>query len=172
MTEPQKLRITEKISYGFGDFASCLYWATVGNFLLIFYTDTFGLSALAAGTMLGISRFTDAFFDPVIGMMADRTKSRWGKFRPFLLYCCIPLAIAGFLTFTVPDFGAKGKLIWAYATFNALMLLYTAINIPYTAMLGVMSSNPDERTSLSSIKFVGAFAAGIVVSASLLPMAK
>ena len=172
MTEQQKLRFTEKFSYGFGDFASCLYWATISNFLLIFYTDTFGLTALAAGTMLGVSRFTDAFFDPVIGMIADRTKSRWGKFRPFLLYGCVPLAVAGFLTFTVPDFGAKGKLIWAYATFNALMLIYTAINIPYTAMLGVISPNPDDRTALSSIKFVGAFAAGIVVSATLLPMAK
>lgn len=172
MSVQDKLPFREKISYGFGDFASCLYWQTISSFLLIFYTDTFGLTALAAGAMLGVSRFTDAFFDPVIGMIADRTNSRWGKFRPFLLYGCVPMAIAGFLTFTVPDFGAKGKLIWAYATFNALMLIYTAINIPYTAMLGVMSANPNERTALSSIKFVGAFAAGIVVSATLLPMAK
>jgi len=172
MTEQQKLRITEKLSYGFGDFASCLYWQTISTYLLIFYTDIFGITALAAGAMLGISRVSDAFFDPVIGMIADRTKSRWGKFRPFLLYGCVPLAVAGFLTFTVPDFGAKGKLIWAYFTFNALMLIYTTINIPYTAMLGVISPNPNERTALSSIKFVGAFAAGIIVSATLLPMAK
>jgi GPH family glycoside/pentoside/hexuronide:cation symporter len=122
--------------------------------------------------MITLSRSTDAFFDPVIGMIADRTKSRWGKFRPYLLFGCVPLAIAGVLTFTVPGFGATGKLIWAYATFNALMILYTAINIPYTAMLGVISPNSNERTTLSSIKFVGAFAAGIVVSATLLPMAK
>jgi GPH family glycoside/pentoside/hexuronide:cation symporter len=141
-------------------------------YLLIFYTDIFGITALAAGAMLGLSRFSDAFFDPVIGMIADRTKSRWGKFRPFLLWGCVPLALAGFLTFTVPDFGEKGKLIWAYLTFNALMLIYTTINIPYTAMLGVISPNPNERTALSSIKFVGAFAAGIIVSATLLPMAK
>ena len=172
MSDPQKLRFTEKFSYGFGDFASCLYWQTISTYLLIFYTDIFGIPALAAGAMLGLSRFTDAFFDPVIGMISDRTKSRWGKFRPFLLYGCVPLAIAGFLTFTVPNFGEKGKLIWAYATFNALMLIYTTINIPYTAMLGVMSTVPAERTALSSIKFVGAFAAGIVVSATLLPMAK
>ncbi len=162
----------EKFSYGFGDLASCLYWQTISTYLLIFYTDIFGITAIAAGTMLGISRITDAFFDPVIGMMADRTKSRWGKFRPFLLYGCVPLAVAGFLTFTVPDFGAKGKLIWAYCTFNALMLIYTTINIPYTALLGVISPNPNERTALSSIKFVGAFAAGIIVNATLLPMAK
>jgi len=162
----------EKFSYGFGDLASCLYWQTISMYLLIFYTDIFGITALAAGAMLGLSRFSDAFFDPVIGMIADRTKSRWGKFRPFLLWGCVPLALAGFLTFTVPDFGEKGKLIWAYLTFNALMLIYTTINIPYTAMLGVISPNPNERTALSSIKFVGAFAAGIIVSATLLPMAK
>ena len=168
----ERLKMREKFSYGFGDLASCLYWQTISMYLLIFYTDIFGITALAAGAMLGLSRFSDAFFDPVIGMIADRTKSRWGKFRPFLLWGCVPLALAGFLTFTVPDFGEKGKLIWAYLTFNALMLIYTTINIPYTAMLGVISPNPNERTALSSIKFVGAFAAGIIVSDTLLPMAK
>jgi GPH family glycoside/pentoside/hexuronide:cation symporter len=162
----------EKFSYGFGDLASCLYWATISQYLLIFYTDVFGITALAAGTMMGLSRFSDAFFDPVMGMLSDRTRSRWGKFRPFLLYGCVPMAVAGFLTFYTPDFGAKGKLIWAYLTFNAMMLIYTAINIPYTALLGVISPNPNERTSLSSIKYVGAFAGGIIVSATLLPMAK
>ena len=168
----QKVPLREKICYGFGDLASCLYWQTISLYLLIFYTDIFGISALAAGTMLGISRFSDAFFDPVIGMIADRTKSRWGKFRPFLLWGCVPLAAAGFLTFTVPGLGGTGKLVWAYVTFNAMMLLYTLINIPYTAMLGVLSPNPNERTALSSIKFVGAYAAGIIVAATLLPMAK
>ncbi len=168
----QKLKMREKFSYGFGDFASCLYWQTVSVYLAIFYTDIFGISALAAGTMIGLSRSTDAFFDPVIGMISDRTTSRWGKFRPYLLFGCVPLAVIGVLTFTVPSLGANGKLIWAWVTFNALMILYTAINIPYTAMLGVISPNPNERTMLSSIKFVGAFAAGIVVSATLLPMAK
>jgi GPH family glycoside/pentoside/hexuronide:cation symporter len=173
-TDPasERLSAREKFSYGFGDLASCLYWQTISLYLLIFYTDIFGITALAAGAMLGLSRPTDALFDPVIGMIADRTKSRWGKFRPFLLYGCVPLAVAGFLTFTVPDLGATGKLVWAYVTFNAMMLLYTTINIPYTAMLGVISPNPNERTALSSIKFVGAYAAGIIVSATLLPMAK
>jgi len=168
----ERLSMREKFSYGFGDLASCLYWQAVSNYLAIFYTDIFGLSALAAGTMIGLSRSTDAFFDPVIGMIADRTKSRWGKFRPYLLFGCVPLAVAGVLTFTVPALGAHGKLIWAYVTFNAMMILYTTINIPYTALLGVISPNPNERTMLSSIKFVGAFAAGIIVSATLLPMAK
>jgi len=171
-TAQDTIPMREKFAYGFGDLACCLYWQTVSTYLLIFYTDIFGLTALAAGAMIGLSRSTDAFIDPVIGMISDRTKSRWGKFRPYLLWGGVPLAIAGFLTFTVPDLGARGKLVWAYVTFNALMIIYTVINIPYTAMLGVMSSNPNDRTALSSIKFVGAFAAGIIVSATLLPMAK
>ena len=170
MSDPQKLRLTEKISYGFGDLASCLYWQTISVYLAIFYTDVFGISALAAGTMIGLSRSFDAIFDVVIGMLADRTTSRWGKFRPYLLYTCVPMAVIGLLTFTVPDFSEKGKLIWAYATFNALMLIYTTINIPYTAMLGVITPNPIERTALSSIKFVGAFAGGIIISATLMKM--
>jgi GPH family glycoside/pentoside/hexuronide:cation symporter len=169
---PEKLRLREKISYGFGDFASCLYWKTISDFLALFYTDVFGLSATAAGAMLGFSRSFDAVFDVVIGMLADRTNSRWGKFRPYLLYTCIPMAVFGLLTFTTPDFSAKGKLIWAYLTFNAMMLIYTTINIPYTAMLGVITPVPAERTALSSIKFVGAFAGGIVIAATLQSMVK
>ncbi|HEX2854377.1 MAG TPA: MFS transporter [Opitutaceae bacterium] len=172
-TDPtEKLRLREKVAYGFGDLASCLYWQTISVYLAIFYTDIFGISALAAGAMIGFSRSFDAIFDVVIGMVADRTNTRWGKFRPYLLWTCVPMAVIGLLTFTVPDFSEKGKLIWAYATFNALMLIYTTINIPYTAMLGVITPNPKERASLSSIKFVGAFAGGIIISATLLPMAK
>jgi GPH family glycoside/pentoside/hexuronide:cation symporter len=167
-----RLSMREKFSYGFGDLASCLYWQTISTYLAIFYTDIFGITAAAAGTMMAISRFSDAFFDPVMGMLSDRTRSRWGKFRPFLLWGCVPMAVAGFLTFYTPDFGAKGKLIWAYLTFNSMMLIYTAINIPYTALMGVISPNPSERTALSSIKYVGAFAGGIIISATLLPMAK
>jgi GPH family glycoside/pentoside/hexuronide:cation symporter len=168
----ERLKLREKFSYGFGDLASVLYWQTFMVYLTYFYTDVFGLAAAAAGTMIGLSRSMDAFFDPVMGMIADRTKSRWGKFRPYLLYLCVPMAVMGVLTFTVPSLGSTGKLIWAIITYNCLMLLYTAINIPYTAMLGVISPNPNERTALSSIKFVGAFSAGIIISALLLPMAK
>jgi len=166
------LTAREKLSYGFGDFASCLYWQTISVYLAYFYTDVFGITALAAGAMIGLSRTTDAFFDPIIGMLADRTRSRWGKFRPYLLWTCVPMAVMGWLTFTVPSFHEHAKLIWAYITFNGLMLIYTTINIPYTAMLGVITPNPAERTTLSSIKFVGAFAGGIVISATMLPMSK
>src|ERR1700690_1663853 len=126
-TAPDTIPMREKFAYGFGDLACCLYWQTVSTYLLIFYTDIFGLTALAAGAMIGLSRSTDAFIDPVIGMISDRRKSRWGKFRPYLLWGGVPLAIAGFLTFTVPDLGARGKLVWAYVTFNALMIIYTVI---------------------------------------------
>ena len=166
------LGFREKSSFGFGNLASCLYWQTFMAYLAIFYTDVFGLGAAAAGTMIGLSRGIDAFFDPVMGMLADRTKTRWGKFRPFLLWFCVPLAAMGVLTFTVPSLGASGKLVWAYVTYNAVMLLYTAINIPYTALLGVISPNPNERTTLVSIQLVGAFVGGIIVSATLLPMSK
>jgi len=172
MSSPDQLSLREKFSYGFGDLASVLYWQTFMVYLTYFYTDVFGIAAAAAGAMLGLSRSMDAFFDPVMGMVADRTQTRWGKFRPYLLWLCVPFALMGVLTFTVPGFDDHGKLIWAWITYNGLMLLYTAINIPYTAMLGVLTPNPNERTTLSSIKFVGAYAAGMIVSAILLPLTK
>lgn len=164
--------VLEKISYGFGNVASCLYWQTFMAYLTFYYTDVFGLGAAAAGTMIGLSRSLDAFLDPVVGLLADRTSTRWGKFRPFLVWFSGPLAVMGVLTFTVPSLGSSGKLAWAYATYNALMLLYTAANIPYAALLGVIASDPDARTRLCSIQFVGAFVGGSIVSATLLPMAR
>jgi len=170
--EVQKLPFREKIAYGFGDLASVLYWQTFMLYFTFFYTDVFIIPAAAAATMFLISRIWDGFNDPMMGMIADRTKTRWGKFRPYILWLCVPFAIVGVLTFTVPDFDPRGKLIWAYVTFIAIMMLYTAINIPYTALLGVISPDSKERTTVSSIKFLFAFAAGIIVSASLLPMVK
>ncbi|HWL14629.1 MAG TPA: MFS transporter, partial [Opitutus sp.] len=166
----EKLPLREKLAYGCGDFASCLYWRTFMVYLPIFYTDIFGITAAAVGTMLLISRIWDGVNDPMIGMFADRTESRWGKFRPYIIYGCVPFAIFGVLTFTTPNFEYTGKLIWAYIAYNGLMMLYTTVNIPYTAMLGVMTTSAAERTQLSSVKFVFAFSAGIVVSATLLPL--
>lgn len=171
-TSDYKMRFREKLCYGFGDYASVLYWQTFMVYLTFYYTDVFGLSAAVAGTMLALSRSVDAFFDPVMGMVADRTQTKWGKFRPYILWLCVPFVVMGVLTFTVPAFGSGGKLAWALITYNALMLLYTAMNIPYTAMLGVVTPNPNDRTTLSSIKFLCAFAAGITISAALLPVAK
>jgi Na+/melibiose symporter-like transporter len=166
------LKLKEKISYGFGDLASVLYWQTFMLYFTYFYTDVFLIPTAVAATMFLISRLWDGVNDPMMGILADRTNTRWGKFRPYMLWMCLPFAIVGVLTFTVPNLGMDGKIIWAYVTFVLLMMLYTAINIPYTALLGVISPNSVERTSVSSIKFVFAFAAGIIISATLLPMTK
>ena len=170
--EIQKLPLREKIGYGFGDLASVLFWQTIMVYLLFFYTDVFGLTAAAAGIMFFVSRILDAFFDVAIGMTADRTKSRWGKFRPYILFGAIPLAISAVLAFTTPGFGDTGKLVYAYITFILFMFLYSTVNIPYTALLGVISGDPVERTSAASFKFVGAYLAGFIVSATALPFAK
>jgi len=167
-----KLKLTEKISYGFGDLASVLYWQTFMLYFTYFYTDVFMIPAATAATLFLFSRVWDGVNDPLMGIIADRTKTRWGKFRPYLLWLCVPFAVIGVFTFTVPHFGPAGKLIWAYVTFNAMMMMYTAINIPYTALLGVISPDSNERTTVSSVKFLFAFAAGIIVSATLLPMVK
>ncbi|NLK82258.1 MAG: hypothetical protein GX277_08770 [Bacteroidales bacterium] len=164
------LPFREKIAYGFGDLASVLYWQTFMLYFTFFYTDVFLMPAVAAATMFLISRLFDGFNDPIMGIIADRTNTRWGKFRPYLLWFCVPFAIVGVLTFTVPDFEHQGKMIWAYSTFILIMVLYTIINIPYTSLLGVISPNSAERTTVSSVKFIFAFAAGIIISATLLPM--
>ncbi len=170
--ENQKCPVIERAIYGFGDLASCLFWQTIALYLLFFYTDVFGMAAAAAGIMIGVSRLLDAFFDVVIGMTADRTGTRWGKFRPYLLWMAVPLAVSAILAFTTPSFGGAAKMVYAYVTFIFFMFMYSAINIPYTAMLGVISGDPVERTSASSFKFIGAYVGGFIVSATALPLAR
>jgi GPH family glycoside/pentoside/hexuronide:cation symporter len=167
-----KLSFWEKTGYGCGDLASVLFWQNITLYLLFFYTDVFGITAIAAGTMIGISRVADAIFDVGIGMTADRTATRWGKFRPYILYGAIPLAVMAVLAFTTPNFDYSGKLIYAYITFFGFMFMYSVVNIPYTSLLGVISSEPKERTSASSFKFIGAYLAGLIVSFTALIMAK
>lgn len=171
-TNTQKLSLKEKLGYGFGDLASVLYWQTFMLYFTYFYTDVFLLPAGIAATMFLASRLWDGINDPLMGIIADRTNTKWGKFRPYLLWLCVPFAVAGVLVFTTPNFGITGKIIWAYTTFILIMMLYTAINIPYTSLLGVISPDSKERTQVSSVKFLFAFAAGIIISATLLPMAK
>jgi GPH family glycoside/pentoside/hexuronide:cation symporter len=160
----------ERLGFGFGDFGFNLYWTTAASFLAAFYTDTFGISAAAAGTMLFVTRIVDAFTDPMMGAVADRTHSRFGKFRPFLLYGGFPLAAAGVLTFTTPELGAGGKLVWAYLSYSLLMLAYTVLSTPYSALSGVMTAQSQERTTLISIRFLFAFTGGALVNKFTLPL--
>jgi len=171
-SEIHELSIKEKAGYAFGDLASVLFWQMITAYLLFFYTDVFGITAAAAGTMILVSRLWDGVNDPMMGMIADRTNTRWGKFRPYLIWISIPLAVIAVLTFTTPNFGSTGKLIYAYITFTFLMMAYTAINIPYSALMGVITPDPIERTSVASFKYAFAFTAGTIVSFFALPMAK
>jgi GPH family glycoside/pentoside/hexuronide:cation symporter len=170
--ETARVGLSEKIGYALGDSASNLYWKTFEFFLVIFYTDVFGISAAAVGTMLLVTRVADAFADPIMGAIADRTKTRWGHFRPYILWGALPLAVAGVLTFTTPNLGGGAKVAYAYVTYGLLMFLYTAVNIPYTALLGVMTPNSIERTALSSLRFIGAFTAAVFVQYSTLSLVK
>ncbi|WP_085300575.1 MFS transporter [Cognaticolwellia mytili] len=160
----QVIKLKEKISYACGDVASNFYWRVFDVFLFIFYTDVFGLHPAAVGTMMLVTRLIDAFSDPIMGALADRTQTRFGKFRPYLLWGIIPLVAAGVLVFTVPDLDSDGKLIWAYATYIFMMLAYTFINVPYGALLGVMTGVSQERTTLTSFRFIGAFSGGSLVA--------
>lgn len=162
--------IREKIGYGFGDMASSMFWKLFGSYLMIFYTDVFGMPAAVVGTMFLITRVWDSAFDPIIGIIADRTQSRWGKFRPYLLYLAIPFAVIGVLTFTTPDFGDGGKVIYAYFTYSLMMMVYSAINVPYASLLGVMSPESKDRNMLSTYRMTFAYIGSFIALLLFMPM--
>ncbi|MTH15774.1 MFS transporter [Flavobacterium sp. LC2016-01] len=157
-----KINLKEKIGYGLGDAASSMFWKIFSMYLLFFYTDVFGLAPAVVGTMFLITRIWDSCFDPIVGIIADRTKSKWGKFRPYLLWIAVPFAVIGVLTFYTPDFSEKGKIIYAYVTYSLMMMIYSLINVPYASLLGVMSSDRKERTTLSSYRMVFAFGGSLL----------
>jgi len=165
-----KLSVKEKIGYGLGDTASNFVFHIVNAFLITYFTDVMGLDPLAVGTLYLVARIWDAISDPLMGGLADRTKTRFGRYRPYLLWIAIPYGLIGYLTFLGPDLDPTGKLIFAYVTYIALMTVYTAINVPYSAMMGTITSDPDERTSLSKFRFAGAFSAQVIIGLALFPM--
>jgi GPH family glycoside/pentoside/hexuronide:cation symporter len=175
--ENARLSVFEKTGYAFGDAASNLFWMTFIFFQTKFYTDVFFYTPDAAlersllqklAYLLLLTRFLDMGFDIFMGMLGDRTRTRWGKFRPYLLWMAIPFGVISVLTFTTPSFGPNGKLLYAYITLTLMMMVYSAINIPYSALMGVISPDSQERTSVSSYRFVAAFSAGMVVQYSTL----
>jgi GPH family glycoside/pentoside/hexuronide:cation symporter len=166
-----KLSIKEKIGYGLGDTASHFVWDMVGFWILIFYTDTFGISAAAAGTIMLIARVWDMVSDPLMGIIADRTSTRWGKFRPYILWMALPYSVLSVLTFTTPDLGETGKVIYAGVTYFLLMTVFTAINLPYSSLGAVMTSDSYERAGLNSYRFIFAFIGQFIVTGSALSLA-
>lgn len=164
MTPPLTRR--EIVGYGLGDMGFNFYWTNISTFLLIFYTDTFGISAAAAATLLFVVKIFNAFTDPMIGALADRTRTRWGQFRPYLLWLPLPLAIVGVLTYSTPDLGPTGKLAWAGVTYLLLMTIYTGINLPYSALSGVITGDAKERNAVNASRFVAGFAGGTIVTAA------
>ncbi|MCZ4694624.1 MFS transporter [Ancylomarina euxinus] len=166
-----KLSLKEKVGYSLGDTASHFVWDMVGFWILIFYTDTFGISAAAAGTIMLIARFWDMLSDPLMGIIADRTNTRWGKFRPYILWMALPYSVLAVLTFTTPDLGPTGKVIYAGVTYMLLMTVFTAINLPYSSLGAVMTSDSYERAGLNSYRFIFAFIGQFIVSGTALSLA-
>lgn len=169
-TNPNQLSIREKVGYGLGDTASNIFFFSVNVFIFYFYTDVFGLDPGKAGTLLLATRLWDAISDPLMGTIADRTRTRLGVYRPYLLWMALPAGVAGFLAFANPDLGPDAKLIYAYITYILLMTAYTAINVPYSALMGVMTPDPEQRTSLSTFRFFGAFTGQLIISLGFLPL--
>jgi glycoside/pentoside/hexuronide:cation symporter, GPH family len=165
-----RISVGEKIGFGFGDAAANFVFQTMLVFQLGFYTDVFGITAAAAGTLLLVGRFWDAIFDPCMGVIADRTNTRWGKFRPWILWSAIPFGVIFVLAFTTPNFSAGGKLVYAYITYILLMTIYSVNNLPYAAMSGVMTGDVNERTSVSQYRFFLAMAASFLVQGLMLPL--
>lgn len=168
MNNVKPLSFLEKVAYAMGDGSANIAWRGVSTFLLIFYTDVFGMTPAAAGLLLLVARFSDGVSDILMGVVGDRTKSKYGKFRPWILWTALPLGIILSLLFTCPDWSMSMKIAYAYTTYILFTLIYTANNIPYGALMAVMTPDDKERTSIGSYRMVGAFAGGMIVQGALL----
>jgi GPH family glycoside/pentoside/hexuronide:cation symporter len=171
-TTDNKLSVSEKFGYGLGDLASNMFWQMFAIFMAKFYTDVFLLGAATMGTMMLVTRVADAFFDPMIGTIADRTQTRWGHFRPYLVWMAIPMAATAVLAFTSPDLDGPARTVYAYVTLMLMMIAYSAINIPYSALLGVLTPDSKERTSVTSYRFVMALIPVFIIVNLTLPMVR
>lgn len=170
-TAPQKLSVLEKIGYSLGDLAANLVFQTLVTYLAYFYTDIYRLKTNdASAIMLTVGLIAAFGFNPIIGAIADRTVSRWGKFRPWILWTAVPLGVIALLAFSTPDFSYKGKLIYAAVTYTLLLLLYAANNLPYSALSGVITGDMKERNSMSSYRFVAVMFAQFFVQVFMLPI--
>jgi GPH family glycoside/pentoside/hexuronide:cation symporter len=169
-SDTSKLPVLEKVGYSMGDAAANFVFQTMILFQLNFYTDTVGIAAATAGSLLLVGRLWDAFFDPMMGVIADRTNTRWGKFRPWVLWSALPWGIVMVLAYTTPNYMTTGKVIYACVTNILLMTLYSINNTPYSALTGVMTGNVNERTSLSSYRFVAAMIAQLIIGGFTLPL--
>ncbi|MBE2215229.1 MAG: MFS transporter [Opitutaceae bacterium] len=176
MTSPSQssshLGFVEKLAYGLGDTASNFVFHTVNLFLFYYYTDVVGIAPAAISTMFLVVRFWDAVNDPIMGVIADRTRTRWGKYRPFLLWVALPFGLVTWLSFSNSAATESGKLVYAYVTYNLLLMVYTAINVPYSALLGVMTPSSPERTVLSSYRFVCAFGGQFIIGFAARPLVR
>ena len=164
------IKLKEKIGYGLGDMSSSMFWKLFGSYLMIFYTDVFGLPAAVVGTMFLITRLWDSVSDPLMGLIADRTNTRHGKFRPYILWGAIPFGIIGVLTFTTPDLDLKGRIIYAYITYTLMMTAYTVVNVPYASLLGVMSQHSSDRNILSSYRMSFAYIGSFIALLMFMPL--
>lgn len=163
-----KLSIKEKIGYALGDGAANIAWRGVSTFLFIFYTDVFGIDPISVGLLMLVARTSDGISDVLMGVIGDRSNSKYGKFRPWILWTAVPLALILSLLFTAPELGEQNKIIYAYITYILFTLIYTANNIPYGALMAVMTGDDKERTNLGSYRMVGAFTGGMLVQGALL----
>lgn len=166
----EKLKLSEKVGYGMGDAGSCIVWSMLALYLTWFYTDVFGLAPEVVATLFLVIRIFDAFTDPIMGSICDHTQSRYGKFRPYILYLAVPFGIGAVVMFTTPDLSPTGKLIYAYITYFVMSLIYTGINIPYCSILGNITLNERERMSCLSWRFFLNGFATLIVTSSILPL--
>lgn len=162
--------LREKVGYGLGDMASSMFWKIFSAYLPFFYTNVFGLPLELAGVLFLVTKIWDAVSDPVMGILADRTRSRWGKYRPWLLFMSVPFALCGVLLLTTPDFGATGKAVWAFVTYILMMTIYTGINVPYGSLLGVMTEDSTEKTVFSSYRMFFAYVGSFIVLGAWEPL--